>query len=214
MKTMTACALRLLSVLNVALLLLGFVVIDYALYLIHAHSFVVTYACGALLLSGSTLLVFATAFACGGKRLPAFLITYATVLFLLLMSQAALLKIYARKESRSWLLQNAATHQIVDIVEHRQHLLRKLFTSLIVIEVVSMLFALFLGCCAGRGLRSRNKYDYRLEEDFDIEEQEELLRRERRREDHRRAKERRKSTAERIAKLRAGLHNNDNDRIN
>ena len=198
-------SLKLLSLLNVGLLLLGFVVLDYALYLIHAHSFVVSYACGTLLLSGSTLLVFATAFACGGKRVSAFLVAYATVLFMLLLSQAALLKVYARKESREWLLQNAATHQIVDIVEHRQHLLHKLFTALIALEVVSCVLLLCLARCPRHRLRSQNKYEYRLDEDFDIEEQEDLLRKERQREDFEKAKARRKSTAERIAKMRAQM---------
>ena len=50
-----------------------------------------------------------------------------------------------------------------------------------------------------------DKYEYRLDEDFDIEEQEDLLRRERRREDYERAKARRKSTAERIAQMRAEM---------
>ena len=197
-----SCARKLLSALNVVLLLLGFVVLDYALYLIHAHSFVVSYACGTLILSGSLLLVFATAFACGGRRVSSFLIAYSTVLFMLLLSQVALLKVYARKESREWLLKNAATHRIVDIVEHRQHLLRKLFTALIALEVMSCLLLLCVARCPARSPR---KYEYRLDEDFDIEEQEDLLRRERRREDYERAKARRKSTAERIAQMRAEM---------
>ena len=191
--------------LNVLLLLLGFVVIDYALYLIHAHSYVISYACGTLLLSGSTLLVFTTAFACGGKRVPSFLAAYSTVLFLLLLSQAALLKVYAKKESRDWLYKNAATHKIVDIVEHRQHLLRKLFTGLISIEVLGTALSLCLSCASKRGLKKRNPYDYDLDDDFDIEEQESLLRDERSKRDRAKAKARRKATADRIAKLRGGL---------
>lgn len=210
----SSCAqagIRVLSALNVLLLLLGFVVIDYALYLIHAHSYVISYACGTLLLSGSTLLVFTTAFACGGKRVPSFLAAYSTVLFLLLLSQTALLKIYAKKESREWLLKNAATHKIVDIVEHRQHLLRTLFTGLIFIEVLSTALSLCLSCASRIGLKKKNPYEYDLDDDFDIEEQESLLRNERRRKDRARAKARRKATADRIAKLRGDLDSRPND---
>jgi signal transduction histidine kinase len=171
------------------------------LYLIHNHSYVVSWGASSLLVSGSILFVFTSALAFGGKNFQPFLLTYSFMLLLTLLSQLAFLSIYIKKENRGmdWAKMRTKAPAIVDLVEHRTHLFRTLTIALMAFELLALSLAFFLSfsCCRIEDQNYIVEY-----ESVDLEEQQDLLQRSRRRENYERAKKRRRARMKELKKLR------------
>lgn len=176
---------RLLHCCNLVLLLLGLVTLSYGCYLLYAGSWLVNFACGSLILSGTMVFVFSLVYSCGGWRVRGFLLSYITVLFMILVSQASLLVLYRRKSTRVWLQQRAPAG-FVDVVEHHQGLVAKLLVAIITLEVMVIALGSIIYCCL----------DVVVTDEYDVEDPEEheglLSRRRRERDGAAREKARRK----------------------
>ena len=185
------CIRRLKGILwfiNFVLGILGLSLLGYGTYLLWAHSWLVSFACGTLIVSGSILFTFSGVFCCGGRKVAGFLVTYATVLFVLFLSQIALLVLYERKSSRQW-IRKQAPKPIVDIVEHNQRIVQHFLIVIVIMELIAIFLACILQSCT-KDDAARDALPYYVDDDDDeYDETHDLLQKQRVKEEKRRLRQ-------------------------